>query len=337
MISFSGAAERLRAGDIEIAAARIGCEPAAIRAVLAVEARQRGFDDQGRPIILFEPHIFYRLLSAYSTSQLHHAVDHGFAYPQWGTRPYPKDSYPRLAGAIQINQDIALQSISIGLGQILGFNFEKCGYKNVEGMWVDALESETKQLSQLEKFIASEGLALALRERNWARFAKIYNGRDYAKNAYDIHLAHQYQIAKQLENGPNSSVPPHMVVESEPLMSITDIANTVTTISPAVKSASEAAAVAIPVLEMTMPLLKDIATEAVAAVEAAFEKVSHVFHHAVKHSDIKLVTPVSQVAPGTAKEPATAPTPLPPSLPSPTPSPDPAGGPSWVSPPINLN
>jgi hypothetical protein len=48
-------------GDIDVAAQLIGCEPAAIRAVLDVESLGGGFLADGRPKILFERHWFYAL------------------------------------------------------------------------------------------------------------------------------------------------------------------------------------------------------------------------------------------------------------------------------------
>jgi hypothetical protein len=78
--------------------------------VLDVESRGSGFDAQGRPLILFEPHIFYALLG--SSRQRDEAMVHGLAYPRWGTRPYPRDSYPRLIEAIGIDETAALKSAS---------------------------------------------------------------------------------------------------------------------------------------------------------------------------------------------------------------------------------
>lgn len=62
--NFRGAAKRLDDIDLSKIAATIGVTEDHIHAVLDVESRGAGFDRQGRPLILFEPHIFYRQLPA---------------------------------------------------------------------------------------------------------------------------------------------------------------------------------------------------------------------------------------------------------------------------------
>lgn len=47
-------------------------------------------------------------------------------------------------------------------------------------------------------FIKSAGLQDELMSRNWAGFAKGYNGPAYAQNAYDVKLAQAYE---KISNG----------------------------------------------------------------------------------------------------------------------------------------
>ena len=51
----------LTPADYERAAAALGCEVAAIRAVAAMESSGDGFLPDGRPTILFDAHVFNRL------------------------------------------------------------------------------------------------------------------------------------------------------------------------------------------------------------------------------------------------------------------------------------
>src|ERR1700754_5043488 len=127
--TFAGAAKRLDDLDLPKLGARIGVGEDEIHAFLDVETRGHGFDAQGRPVILFEPHVFYRNLSGAKRAQ---AVALGLAYAKWGERPYPKDSYPRLKAACAIDEAAALKSASWGLGQILGENFEAAGFHSVQ-------------------------------------------------------------------------------------------------------------------------------------------------------------------------------------------------------------
>jgi hypothetical protein len=56
-----------------------------------------------------------------------------------------------------------------------------------------ACESEANQLRQMASFIRSAGLQDELQKKDWAKFARGYNGPGYAKNAYDTKLAAAYK------------------------------------------------------------------------------------------------------------------------------------------------
>ncbi|WP_166415441.1 N-acetylmuramidase domain-containing protein [Cochlodiniinecator piscidefendens] len=116
-------ADPIKNGGITRIGAKIGVGEDEIHAVLDVETRGGGFDSQGRPKMLFEPHVFYRELSGAENAE---AVNAGLAYLKWGKRKYPRDSYSRLQKAMEINPEAALRSASWGLGQIMGFCFVNC-------------------------------------------------------------------------------------------------------------------------------------------------------------------------------------------------------------------
>lgn len=176
--------------------AAIGCEPAALEAVIAVESAKRGYDRHGRLTALFEPHKFYALLEKHAPSKLSAAVSQGLAYPRWGERPYPKDSYPRIIAASKIDEELALQATSWGLPQILGSNYRNAGYKSAADMVTAFLVGEDEQLSAMTKLVVAWKLDGALRSKNWKAFARAYNGSGYAKNAYDTRLQKAYTSSK---------------------------------------------------------------------------------------------------------------------------------------------
>jgi hypothetical protein len=185
---------RITNDQYKAVAAEINVPVAALRSVVSVESSGSGFDSDGRPKALFERHIFFKLLASDSSKQAH-AVDEGLAYPKWGMKPYPKNSdgvYEEINSAMKIDEDAALRSASWGLGQIMGNNFEMLGYDNVQDMVNDARLDEYHQIQQMAKFIKASGLDGALRNSDWAAFAKGYNGPGYAKNAYDQKLSMNY-------------------------------------------------------------------------------------------------------------------------------------------------
>ncbi|WP_287385293.1 N-acetylmuramidase family protein [Mesorhizobium sp.] len=180
--TFKGAARRLDDLDLPKLGARIGVGEDEIHAFLDVETSGHGFDAHGRPIILFEPHVFFRNLSGAKRAQ---AVAAGLAYVRWGEKPYPRDSYPRLKAAIAIDETAALRSASWGLGQVLGENFKAAGFPTVQAMVEAMMEDEALQLAAAVNFIAANRLDGKLRKHDWAGFAKGYNGASFGKNAYD--------------------------------------------------------------------------------------------------------------------------------------------------------
>jgi len=193
-MDFVGAAVQMQAEEIPAIASELGVEPAALRAVLTVETGGSGFDAYGRPKALFERHYFYRFLANQPDKQSL-AVGAGLAYPKWGEKPYPKGSdavYAEIEAACEIDLDCALRSVSWGLGQIMGNNHKMVGFDSAEDMVKNAMESEVNQLKQMAAFINAAGLLDELQGKNWAGFAKGYNGPAYETNQYDTKLAAAY-------------------------------------------------------------------------------------------------------------------------------------------------
>jgi hypothetical protein len=194
MNGFKGSATKMTVEDIHSVADTAGIDRAALRAVLSVETGGSGFDKSGRPKALFERHYFYKFIKD-DPVLLDQASAAGLAYPKWGERPYPKGSdavYAEIEAAYEMKPSAALMATSWGLGQIMGSNWEMTGADSVDEMVRQAMESETNQLHHMIGFIKSAGLLDKLKSKDWAGFAKGYNGPAYAKNAYDTKLAGAY-------------------------------------------------------------------------------------------------------------------------------------------------
>ena len=155
-----------------------------IWAVLAVETRGCGFLEDRRPAILFERHVFHERTGGRFDDE---APD--LSNPDPGG--YVKGGgyqYKRLAGALALDRDAALASTSWGIGQVMGYHAVWLGYPGVEGMVARMIESEDGQLEAMMRFVRHRALDGALRAKNWAAFARGYNGSGYKKNAYDEKL-----------------------------------------------------------------------------------------------------------------------------------------------------
>lgn len=179
--------------QVNASAARLGCEVAAVRAVLKVESRGSGFGTDGRPIILYEPHIFSRLTEhVYDTS--HPTI----SYRNWRERPYPRtqpERYEQLSQAYALNAEAALSSASWGLFQILGSNFAAAGFGSASGFVEDIAQSHERQLLAFEAFVRSQGLIDDLQRRDWTGFARVYNGPGQVET-YGRLLSEAYAEAK---------------------------------------------------------------------------------------------------------------------------------------------
>lgn len=196
---FKGAAQRLADIDLPTLGARIGVGEDEIHAVLDVESRGHGFDASGRPLILFEPHLFFRFTSG---TRREAAVRAGLAYPTWGEKPYPKDSYPRLIAARKIDETAALRACSWGLMQVLGDNFAAAGFLNVQTMVGAMCAGEREQLSAAVSFIRANRLDAYLRAHQWDAFARGYNGPNYLKNDYANRLRRRFAYWSKVPDTP---------------------------------------------------------------------------------------------------------------------------------------
>lgn len=194
--------KKLSKADIIAVANDLNIEPAALKAVIDVEAAGNGFDKQGRPTILFEPHVFWDQLGKihYYTKRDELQKSHpGILSPTWDKSLYRigGSSHDKLAIAAELNWDAAHKSASWGLGQIMGFNAEKIGYATLKEFIDDMYESEAKQLKAMGRFLKANGLIGKLQRHDWVGFARGYNGSAYAKNRYDVKLATAYSKAKK--------------------------------------------------------------------------------------------------------------------------------------------
>jgi hypothetical protein len=188
-MNFEGKSLALSPVGLADLAGRLGVGLPEIFAVLSVETCAAGFLADRRPRILFERHIFSRL-----TAGQYDGSDPDVSSPIQGGYGAPGAyQYDRLAQAMALNEDAALQSTSWGIGQVMGENYSASGYPDAAMMVSAMVDGEDAQLSAVAGFIAATGLARYLRIHDWASFARGYNGSNYSANRYDIELNGFYQ------------------------------------------------------------------------------------------------------------------------------------------------
>jgi hypothetical protein len=116
----------------------------------------------------------------------------GLASPKAGGVPNPRSQAARWAlveRAAAIDRGAAWESVSWGLGQVMGAHWAWLGYADDSAMVAEARDGIEGQTRQMLRFIDRAGLSDALRRGDWAAFARGYNGPAYRRNAYDTRLA----------------------------------------------------------------------------------------------------------------------------------------------------
>ncbi len=171
--------------DYEKVAAKLEMEMCVVKAVAKVESRGNGFDNNCRAKILYERHWFSKLtnrqydndrfISAKQTFK-RGSKDKNEYYGGWSRERFDK--------AKALNEDAAIQATSWGAFQIMGFNYEDAGFNSPKEMMNAMEESTEKQVESFITFISNyrKGAAKnAMKNRDWAKVAEIYNGSDYKK------------------------------------------------------------------------------------------------------------------------------------------------------------
>lgn len=153
-------------------------EAASLLAFISVETGGKGFDDKtGKILIQFEP-AWFKKKAPYAPSGIWSVNKVDVQRKEWMAF---NDAYKK-------NPDAAMQSTSIGLGQIMGFHYKKLGYNSVGEMWDDAKKGIEEQIGQMVKFINSyPNLLNALKNHDWTKVATIYNGRGFMDLAKKYH------------------------------------------------------------------------------------------------------------------------------------------------------
>ncbi len=190
--------------DYREVAERLGVEPAAIKAVVAIEAGKthQGFWKEGMPLINFDLKMFeqFAARNKVNLSEARKTSPVIFSRPndrRYGSRQAAQQA--RLDAAMTVDKRTAVQGTFWGMFQIGGFNWKKCGTESVDDFITQMSRSERSQLDLFANFIENTGLLKSLRAKDWSSFARGYNGPKYASRGYHTRLAAAYKRYKAQE------------------------------------------------------------------------------------------------------------------------------------------
>lgn len=180
--------ETLTDEDFRIVADELGVEIAAIKAVVKIEAgpKLQGFWALGVPVANYVQSLFNKYNGKAKGRRIKDAKVpsglSGYALKEWRS----------LTNARKTNADAADMGTYWGMFQIGGFNYKLCGCQSVEEMVSKVCESEFSQLQMFAVFIRNSGMLESLQKKDWAAFARRYNGPSYAKRGYHTRMAKEY-------------------------------------------------------------------------------------------------------------------------------------------------
>lgn len=187
--------------DFRIVARKLGVETAAIKAVVSIEAgaAMKGFWAPGIPVINFDRSMYNRFRSKAPDK----SGAKGETVPE-GLSGYALKEWTQLINARKSNAQGANMGTFWGMFQIGGFNYRLCGCESVDEMVRLMAYSELEQLELFATFITNAGMLQDLKNKNWAGFARKYNGASYARRGYHTKMANAYarfrKEEKKLEN-----------------------------------------------------------------------------------------------------------------------------------------
>lgn len=186
----------LTEADFHLVAEQLGVEMAVIKAVVLIEAgnQMKGFWAPGIPVINFDKTMYSRFRSKVQNP----SGAKGEKVPP-GLKGYALSEWTQLINARKINAQGANMGTFWGMFQIGGFNYKLCGCKSVDEFVRLMAESELEQLELFAAFIEHAGMLEDLRKKNWASFARKYNGPSYAKRGYHTKMANAYKKFKAAE------------------------------------------------------------------------------------------------------------------------------------------
>ena len=190
---------KLAESDFYNASIRLDVPVAVVKAFAEVESRGDGFLPTGVPVVLFERHVMYKRIKE----------KFGFTRADALVKQYPDIINPKSGGygkvseqpgrmeraANLIDRTCALESASWGLFQLMGYHWKRLGYDSLQSFINHMYASESDQLEGFVRFVLTDqALHKALRAKNWAVVAALYNGPAYdaapgRANDYDTKLA----------------------------------------------------------------------------------------------------------------------------------------------------
>jgi len=175
---------------LQIISNELGIDVGAAVAVLCVESGGNGFSPNGKLLIRFENHVFNLFWGKTNSSEFQKSFrfnsettwkDHQFRIPgdsNWiDVHANQENEWKAFEVAYKINRDAAMKSVSLGLPQVMGFNFAMIGYDEIGKMFENFKKDIRYHLFALFDFCKVKTKRIEyLKNLDFTAFANEYNG-----------------------------------------------------------------------------------------------------------------------------------------------------------------
>jgi N-acetylmuramidase/Putative peptidoglycan binding domain len=175
--------------DYQAAAQRLGAPVAHVKAIADVESAGESFwnlDSKQVVPVRFEAHWFGKL-TGYRFNNSHPDLSCVDWNPALAAETRA-GAWAQVHAAEALDRKAADQATSWGAFQVMGFNWSRDRYKDVDDL-INAVQTEWGQLDAFARYIeADPALLVALRSGNWPVVETLYNGGGYG-GVYAARLA----------------------------------------------------------------------------------------------------------------------------------------------------
>ena len=187
-------------GLLQREASRLGIDPGVAVATLVAESKGDAFGPDNRMIIRFENHIFYEQWGKQNQAVFnqHFQMDPNTPWQpaghkwransteEWRACHTNQETEWRVFSLARgLDANAAIQSISMGAPQVMGFNYRMLGYATAQEMFSAFQGNVRDQILSLFRFMEVNNLVEAVRTGDYHEFARVYNGSgqaaDYAR------------------------------------------------------------------------------------------------------------------------------------------------------------
>lgn len=182
--------------DFVRVATELDVEVAVLKAIVEIETGKtyKGIVAPGIPLVNYSSSRFINNLKKRGINIRNARANHPLAFSAKSADH--EQNYEKLKEAMAVDSIAALSSTYWGMFQIGGFNYKLTGCSTPTEFVRKMEQSEQSQLELLAVFLEKCNMVEPIRQKNWQRFARLYNGPGYYKRGYHKKLAAAYKKYK---------------------------------------------------------------------------------------------------------------------------------------------